>query len=709
MPEPDEKSQTCAFLDDQGEQHVEEFSGDRNTEAASGVSTAKHEAAQPIDNDRSQITIVSDAKSPKPNSSSPGADSKRWLPRILDFKALWHDSKTAQRQTLPIHPAEEPKSVKSINTLNAGEDHDSTSEAAAKESCCSGCAINGCPSEVPYTRVLHSKETFSKFLQDVSLSDMRVVAQMSFLCDLAYMIPDIQPGELLKYHHLRFVTSSLDKRAAAAAVEKESDSSKKLSPTPLENHATHCDESDTSEDGAAARCFQKDLEQIESGPEERRQDHVESLMAVAPVTAVVVAEEETKQAVANDLKSSHFCPCEWYICDDDSSHTRIFVIQGSESLASWQANLLFEPTKFEGLDVLVHRGIYEAANGLYEQVLPEILSHFRAHGDLAQVRFTGHSLGGSLAALLALMFQIQGVLPHSAILPVITFGSPCIMCGGDNLLQRLNSPPSHIQSVIMHRDVVPRAFACDYPDHVAQVLKRLNGRFRNHPCLNNQKLLYAPMGQILILQPDEELAPSHPLLPNGNGMYLLRHPVHGADLEKATQLRAAQRAFLNMPHPLEILSDPGAYGFEGAISRDHDPRSYTKAVHMALRHALKRVRRLQREQRKKLWWPLVIAESSLLAQKGSKAGMSTEQTRTSGAITPAGSKFSLVFKQSVHYARTNPVEFPMGNSSVWGSHKVAFSRYARLIASQHVQMGMLFILSVRMVILESLSALFVWI
>ncbi|GAA0156572.1 phospholipase [Lithospermum erythrorhizon] len=53
----------------------------------------------------------------------------------------------------------------------------------------------------------------------------------------------------------------------------------------------------------------------------------------------------------------------------------------------------------------------------------------------------------------------------------------------------------------MHRDIVPRAFSCNYPNHVAKILKAVNGNFRNHPCLNNQALLYAPMGEFLILQP----------------------------------------------------------------------------------------------------------------------------------------------------------------------------------------------------------------
>ena len=97
----------------------------------------------------------------------------------------------------------------------------------------------------------------------------------------------------------------------------------------------------------------------------------------------------------------------------------------------------------------------------------------------------------------------------SSLLPVITFGSPCIMCEGDRILRKLGLPKSHIQAVMLHRDVVPRAFSCNYPDHVAEVLKRLNSSFRNHPCLNFQKLLYGTMGQLLILQPDEKVSPAN--------------------------------------------------------------------------------------------------------------------------------------------------------------------------------------------------------
>lgn len=141
--------------------------------------------------------------------------------------------------------------------------------------------------------------------------------------------------------------------------------------------------------------------------------------------------------------------------------------------------------------MLVHRGIYEAAKGIYEQMLPEVRDHVKNYGSHAIFRFTGHSLGGSLSLLVNLMLLIRGQVPRSSLLPVITFGAPSIMCGGDRLLQKLGLPRSHIQSIAMHRDIVPRAFSCNYPNHVAELLKAVNRNFRNHPCLKNQVMNYS--------------------------------------------------------------------------------------------------------------------------------------------------------------------------------------------------------------------------
>lgn len=134
--------------------------------------------------------------------------------------------------------------------------------------------------------------------------------------------------------------------------------------------------------------------------------------------------------------------------------------------------------------MLVHRGIYEAAKGIYEQFLPEIVDHLKKYGDRAKLRFTGHSLGGSLSVLVSLMLVSRKIIKPCTLQPVVTFGSPFVFCGGERILDDLGLNDNHIHSVMMHRDIVPRAFSCDYPNYAASILRRLNSAFRSHPCLN---------------------------------------------------------------------------------------------------------------------------------------------------------------------------------------------------------------------------------
>ncbi|KAJ8510272.1 hypothetical protein OPV22_000706 [Ensete ventricosum] len=505
-----------------------------------------------------------------------------------------------------------------------------------------GCVVGGEEAE----RMAFDRESFSRLLRRVTLAEARLFGKMAYLCSLAYITPKIKPKDLLKRYALRFVTSSFDQRGKSSASDKkqtpvqhqeleeeilraEGSNEKRQNSSERNKNGTDINDFVAYRIAASAASYlqsktmgilpfnsaksETSKDPTEESGENEAKGTLKSLKEVSfvattnSVTAVVAGKEEMKDAVAKDLNSAKNSPCEWYICDDDSSSTRYFVIQGSESLASWQANLLFEPIQFEGLDVLVHRGIYEVAKGIYQQMLPEIKAHLDSHGDSASLRFTGHSLGGSLALLLNLMLLIRGEAPASSLLPVITFGSPSIMCGGDSLLHKLGLPRSHVQAITMHRDIVPRAFSCHYPDHVAKILKAVNHNFRRHPCLMKQKLLYAPMGRLLILQPEDKFSPHHHLLPPGSGLYVFGNSsTDSGDSERL--LQAAQSAFINSPHPLEILSDRAAYGSEGAVSRDHDMRSYLTSVRAVIRHELILIRKVKRERsRRKVWWPLLIA------------------------------------------------------------------------------------------------------
>ncbi|CAI9767851.1 unnamed protein product [Fraxinus pennsylvanica] len=628
----------------------------------------------------------------------PEGPSGNWVFKILHVGSLWKGGEEENGgifEELEGKMKEEDKNGGPIANNNNDEE---------KMKCCEGyeeCDVCEIDDD---ENIEYDKESFSKLLKKLPLAEARLYAHMSYLGKLAYSIPKIKSGNLLG-NHGRFVTSSLEKKEQALKAHEEMASTEK--PHQDENTAAEeardaeCKEEKTDGNGISTSAYQiaasaasylqshtksilhlksskfmgnenlrEETGEIKNNVEMINQDVVSLMATTDSVTAVVAAKEEVKQAVADDLNSTHSSPCEWFVCDDDQSATRFFVIQGSESLASWQANLLFEPIQFEGLDVLVHRGIYEAAKGIYKQILPEVHAHLKSHGERARFRFTGHSLGGSLSLLINLMLLIKGEAPVSSLLPVITFGAPSIMCGGDRLLCRLGLPRSHVQAITMHRDIVPRAFSCNYPNHVIEFLKAVNGNFRNHPCLNKQKLLYDPMGEFIILQPEEKFSPNHHLLPSGSGIYLLSCPVTDAS-KAAKQIQVARAAFLNSPHPLEILSDRSAYGSEGTIMRDHDMNTYLKSLRNVIRRDLNRIRKSRREHRRKVWWPLV---------------------------TPRGFNAGILLSRPITSGNTGQGQFHL--SGILHIGKESFKRFSRFVESQHMHLFVVVWFPARLLILE---------
>ncbi|XVF33187.1 hypothetical protein REPUB_Repub17cG0146900 [Reevesia pubescens] len=500
-----------------------------------------------------------------------------------------------------------------------------------------GCEVNY-DSEEEGGKVKYDRESFSKLLAQVPWSDTKMFSQLAFLCNMAYVIPQIKGNYLRKYYGLKFVTSSVEKKAEAATIKAKLDQDSTGVPVAAAESKSDKVEgleqkrsislSVVYEIAASAACYVQsrakgllspgsksheedgDMDSYRCGDQPEMEvensprvynSEVAAYMAASAMTSVVRAGEKEKQETAKDLQSPNSSPCEWFVCDDLSTYTRSFVIQGSDSLASWHANLFFEPTKFEGTDVLVHRGIYEAAKGIYEQFMPEIMDHLKRHGDRAKLQFTGHSLGGSLSLLVNLMLLTRKVVKPSALRPVVTFGSPFVFCGGQKILDELGLDENHIHCVMMHRDIVPRAFSCKYPNHVAVLLKRLPGSLRSHPCLLKNKLLYTPLGKLFILQPSEKSSPPHPLIPPGNALYALDKTHCGYSMQ-------ALKAFLNCPHPLDTLSDLTAYGSEGTILRDHDSSNYLKAVNGVLRQQKKNFVRRARMERS-LLWPLLVSPS----------------------------------------------------------------------------------------------------
>lgn len=327
---------------------------------------------------------------------------------------------------------------------------------------------------------------------------------------------------------------------------------------------------------------------------------------------------KTTEKSLEEAKDESACPTHWYVTDDKKHQVRYFVIQGSDNMDHWRVNLTFDPVQFESpsLGMKAHRGVYEAACKLYDIFLPLVQDYIEMHPQ-GTIAFTGHSLGGSLGTMLMLMFFHRGILQSSNLAPVHTFGSPAVFCGGEScsgncpvdgeeavgVLDKLGLPHDAIRNVIMHKDIVPRAFACDY-SIVADFLKHVHESFREHHCLHGKRsVMFNTIGQTLIVQPDEQASfvngeGYHPLLPKGPQLLALKHSKSTERLFMTADVapeesKSSQRAvssveeayweLMNFPHPLKILRDRGAYGDLGSISRYHNPDNYTKALRGVLK------------------------------------------------------------------------------------------------------------------------------
>lgn len=185
-----------------------------------------------------------------------------------------------------------------------------------------------------------------------------------------------------------------------------------------------------------------------------------------------------------------------------------------------------------------------------------------------------------------------------------------------------------------------------------------------------QKLLYAPMGELLILQPDENFSPHHHLLPSGSGLYILSCELSDVVIAEK-QLQAAQKAFLNTPHPLEILSDRAAYGSGGTIQRDHDMNSYLKSVRSVIRQELSHLRKAEREQRHKFWWPLVLSRG--------RVDVDLALSRPIRSI-------------SVDHEQLN-------FSGILQTGKESLKRFSRLVTSQHMHLLIVILFPARLLLL----------
>jgi hypothetical protein len=193
-----------------------------------------------------------------------------------------------------------------------------------------------------------------------------VVIYLPYRLNSTFSLPELLIGfflhpsqpKCLRRYNLRFVTSSMQEKARTGSEEKQEDGTAKTESLDRESEAVKNVAPASKERGSGPRINPFGAYRVVSSaasflhsravrimPLGSRNDDVNDPTVMTfvngengegltmdeaslnSVTSMVAAKEETRQAVADDLNSSRSCPCEWFVCDDDQSSTRYFVVQ----------------------------------------------------------------------------------------------------------------------------------------------------------------------------------------------------------------------------------------------------------------------------------------------------------------------------------------------------------------------------------------------
>lgn len=96
----------------------------------------------------------------------------------------------------------------------------------------------------------------------------------------------------------------------------------------------------------------------------------------------------------------------------------VFVFRGTDEITDWITNARVLPWYVKGLG-WCHSGFVKTADDICEKALALVL---REGVNWKELQFTGHSLGGAIAQLVAAMFVKQDLIIHEC----VAFAPPCV-------------------------------------------------------------------------------------------------------------------------------------------------------------------------------------------------------------------------------------------------------------------------------------------
>jgi hypothetical protein len=172
----------------------------------------------------------------------------------------------------------------------------------------------------------------------------------------------------------------------------------------------------------------------------------------------------------------------YYIAIDELYQSIVLAIRGTDAISDVFTDLSLHPAPFLG--GMAHAGMTRAALRLYEEVRESLQKAQALHPQYDLV-FTGHSLGGGVASILAMkllweddpslrIFQSSN---HSPRLRAYAYGTPA--CISTELAQQVRDSPLELRNalvtVVLGDDLVPRASAASM-DRIVRELAAFNWR-----------------------------------------------------------------------------------------------------------------------------------------------------------------------------------------------------------------------------------------
>ena len=130
----------------------------------------------------------------------------------------------------------------------------------------------------------------------------------------------------------------------------------------------------------------------------------------------------------------------YFLERNDKTHTQFIAVRGTANNENFSEDLNIAVREDRKVDIPVHSGFDLAARSIYDDVKPYLTPGYKTY-------VTGHSLGGAVAAILAIYMIEDGV----AVDRVVTFGQPRFTTA--NGVKRLSSLP--LTRVVDENDIVP--------------------------------------------------------------------------------------------------------------------------------------------------------------------------------------------------------------------------------------------------------------